>query len=40
MSEVMERVGHREWTTTRRYVGRLPDADDRNLSALDTIFGT
>ncbi|MCL8026019.1 tyrosine-type recombinase/integrase [Nocardioides bruguierae] len=32
---VMERAGHREFDTTRRYIGRMPDADQRALDALD-----
>lgn len=34
---VMERVGHREWATTRRYTKAMPDANDKAVGALDKI---
>lgn len=39
LATVMDRAGHREFETTRRYVGRMPDADKRALDALDKTLG-
>ena len=35
----MERMGHAQIQTTQKYLHALPDADDKNLDALDRITG-
>ncbi len=36
----MDRMGHAQITTTQRYLHALPDADQKNLDALNRIRGT
>jgi hypothetical protein len=33
----MDRMGHAQITTTQKYLHKLPDADQKNLTALDRI---
>jgi len=33
----MDRMGHAQITTTQKYLHTLPDADQKNLTALDRI---
>ena len=33
----MDRMGHAQITTTQKYLHTLPDADQKNLNALDRI---
>jgi integrase len=33
----MDRMGHAQITTTQKYLHTLPDADHKNLTALDRI---
>jgi integrase len=33
----MDRMGHAQITTTQKYLHALPDADNKNLTALDNI---
>jgi len=40
LKSVMDRMGHAQITTTQKYLHALPDADEKNLSALDRIRGT
>jgi site-specific recombinase XerD len=35
LKSVMDRMGHAQITTTQRYLHTLPDADAKNLTALD-----
>jgi integrase len=37
LKSVMDRMGHAQITTTQKYLHALPDADTKNLSALDRI---
>ena len=37
LKSVMERMGHAQITTTQKYPYALPDADQKNLDALDRI---
>ena len=37
LKSVMDRMGHAQITTTQKYLHSLPDADDKNLDALDRI---
>ena len=37
LKSVMDRMGHAQITTTQKYLHALPDADDKNLTALDRI---
>ena len=37
LKSVMERMGHAQITTTQKYLHTLPDADIKNLTALDRI---
>jgi integrase len=37
LKSVMDRMGHAQITTTQKYLHALPDADSKNLSALDRI---
>jgi integrase len=39
LKSVMDRMGHAQITTTQKYLHALPDADAKNLSALDRIRG-
>jgi len=34
---VMDRLGHRQITTTQQYLGSLPDAGERALAAFEAI---
>jgi len=36
----MDRLGHAQITTTQKYLHTLPDADAKNLDALDRIRGS
>jgi len=36
----MDRMGHAQITTTQKYLHTLPDADQKNLTALDRIRGS
>jgi len=36
----MDRMGHAQITTTQKYLHALPDADAKNLTALDRIRGS
>ena len=36
----MDRMGHAQITTTQKYLHTLPDADAKNLTALDRIRGS
>ncbi len=37
LKSVMDRMGHAQITTTQKYLHALPDADTKNLTALDRI---
>ena len=37
LKSVMDRMGHAQITTTQKYLHALPDADQKNLTALDRI---
>ena len=37
LKSVMDRMGHAQITTTQKYLHALPDADAKNLTALDRI---
>jgi integrase len=37
LKAVMDRLGHKQIQTTQQYLGRLPDADDRALTAFESI---
>ena len=37
LKAVMDRMGHAQITTTRKYLHALPDADNKNLTALEKI---
>ena len=37
LRSVMDRMGHAQITTTQKYLHTLPDADTKNLTALDKI---
>ena len=37
LKSVMDRMGHAQITTTQKYLHTLPDADAKNLTALDRI---
>ena len=37
LKSVMDRMGHAQIQTTQKYLHSLPDADDKNLNALDRI---
>jgi integrase len=37
LKSVMDRMGHAQITTTQKYLHKLPDADQKNLTALDRI---
>jgi site-specific recombinase XerD len=37
LKSVMDRMGHAQITTTQKYLHTLPDADTKNLTALDRI---
>jgi integrase len=37
LKSVMDRMGHAQITTTQKYLHTLPDADQKNLTALDRI---
>ena len=37
LKSVMDRMGHAQITTTQQYLHTLPDADTKNLTALDRI---
>ena len=37
LKSVMDRMGHAQITTTQKYLHTLPDADHKNLTALDRI---
>jgi len=37
LKSVMDRMGHAQITTTQKYLHKLPDADTKNLTALDRI---
>lgn len=37
LKAVMDRMGHAQITTTQKYLHPMPDADDKNLTALDRI---
>jgi integrase len=37
LKSVMDRMGHAQITTTQKYLHTLPDADSKNLTALDRI---
>jgi integrase len=37
LKSVMDRMGHAQITTTQKYLHALPDADEKNLTALDRI---
>ena len=39
LKSVMDRMGHAQITTTQKYLHTLPDADTKNLAALDRIRG-
>jgi integrase len=39
LKSVMDRMGHAQITTTQKYLHTLPDADHKNLTALDRIRG-
>ena len=39
LKSVMNRMGHAQITTTQKYLHSLPDADAKNLTALDRIRG-
>jgi site-specific recombinase XerD len=39
LKSVMERMGHAQIQTTQKYLHTLPDADQKNLDALDRIAG-
>ena len=39
LKSVMDRMGHAQITTTQKYLHTLPDADQKNLNALDRIRG-
>ncbi len=39
LKSVMDRMGHAQITTTQKYLHALPDADAKNLDALDRIRG-
>ena len=39
LKSVMDRMGHAQITTTQKYLHTLPDADTKNLTALDRIRG-
>jgi len=36
----MDRMGHAQITTTQKYLHTLPDADQKNLTALDRILNS
>jgi len=40
LKSVMDRMGHAQITTTQKYLHTLPDADTKNLTALDRIRGS
>jgi len=40
LKSVMDRMGHAQITTTQKYLHKLPDADQKNLTALDRIRGS
>ena len=40
LKSVMDRMGHAQITTTQKYLHALPDADQKNLNALNRIRGT
>ena len=40
LKSVMDRMGHAQITTTQKYLHTLPDADTKNLSALDRVRGS
>jgi len=40
LKSVMDRMGHAQITTTQKYLHALPDADAKNLTALDRIRGS
>jgi site-specific recombinase XerD len=40
LKSVMDRMGHAQITTTQKYLHTLPDADTKNLTALDRIRST
>jgi integrase len=37
LKAVMDRLGHKQIQTTQQYLGRLPDADDRALVAIEAV---
>ncbi len=39
LKSVMDRMGHAQITTTQKYLHALPDADAKNLDALNRIRG-
>jgi integrase len=39
IKSVMDRMGHAQITTTQKYLHRMPDADAKNLDALNRIRG-
>jgi len=39
LKSVMDRMGHAQITTTQKYLHTLPDADQKNLDALNRIRG-
>jgi site-specific recombinase XerD len=39
LKSVMERLGHAQIQTTQKYLHALPEADSKNLEALDRIAG-
>ena len=40
LKSVMDRMGHAQITTTQKYLHVLPDADQKNLNALNRVRGT
>jgi len=40
LKSVMDRMGHAQIITTQKYLHTLPDADQKNLTALDRIRGS
>ena len=40
IKSVMDRMGHSQITTTQKYLHTLPDADQKNLAALDRVRGS
>ncbi len=37
LKAVMDGLGYKQIQTTQRYLGKLPDADDRALAAFDSV---